>query len=163
MWRAVELALEHTLPGAHIEKVGFANEVIRHLEYERATSGQVAGWPEFEHNFTALLCVLADRLGRANAEEVERRSHRRSDRVVGAFLSDFPDTSTRDEADAFMRDLEGSLELSKGDDRVRLELVALRRDFVLGTDPLTPVPEYDRFRSCRVARRGFRRSAPARA
>jgi energy-coupling factor transporter ATP-binding protein EcfA2 len=159
MWRAVELALEHTLPGAHIEKVGFAKEVIRHLEYERATSGQVAGWPEFEHNFTALLCVLADRLGRANAEEVERRSHRRSDRVVGAFLSDFPDTASRDEADAFMRELEGSLELSKGDDRVRLELVALRRDFVLGTDPLTPVPEYDRFRERVGELRALRRMA----
>jgi predicted ATPase len=159
VWRAVQLAFEHSLAGAHIEKVGFAKEVIRHLEHVDAGSAPVAGLPEFEHNFGALLAVLAARLGRAETEEVEKRSHRRSDRIAGAFLRDFPDAASRDEADAFLRELEGSLELSKGDDRVRLELVALRRDFALGTDPLTPVPDYGDFRERVGELRALRRIA----
>jgi hypothetical protein len=45
-----------------------------------------------------------------------------------------------------VRELEASLEDTAGDEAVRLELAALRREFKLSTDPLTPVPEYSEFR-----------------
>jgi predicted ATPase len=145
LWRAVELASAAALDGAHIEKVGFAKEVVRHLERVRELTPRPAGLPDLEHNFQLLLNALADRLARADSEEAERRSRRRSDRIVAAFLRDYPEGATRDEAEAFLRELEASLEASPGDDAMRGALASMRRNFGLRTDPLSPVPEFDRF------------------
>jgi predicted ATPase len=159
LWKAVELAFSEVLDGAHIEKVGFAKEVVYYIERVRAESRRPSGLPDLEHNFEALLDALADRLARANSEETERRSRRRSDRIVRGFLRDYPDGATRDEAEAFLRELVASLEISTGDDTVRTEIASLRRDFGLSTDPLSPVPDFDEFRHRVESLKALRRMA----
>jgi predicted ATPase len=159
LWRAVDLAFQQTLDGAHIEKVGFAKEVVRCLERARNADPRPPGLPDLEHNFELLLSALSQRLTRAAAEETERRSHRRSDRIVAGFLRDHPDGCSRDQAEAFLRELEASLELSPGDDAVRGELIRLRRDFELNSDPLTPVLEFASFRQRVNALKTLRRMA----
>jgi hypothetical protein len=104
------------------------------------------GLPDVEHNFGALIAELAQRLHEAAAEESDRRTHRRTDRIVRAFLRDYPDAASRDAVDQVLRDIEASLEDSLGDESVQLELIALRREFQLNTDPLTPVADFDDFR-----------------
>jgi hypothetical protein len=146
MWSALEIAFSEVLDGAHIDKVGFAKEVVSILERVRDQHPRPPGLPDVEHNFERLLADLAQRLSRAASAEADRRSNRRTDRIVRSFLRDFPDAASRDAADELLRELEASLELTTGDDAVRADLIGLRRDFKLNTDPLTPVPDFEEFR-----------------
>lgn len=146
IWDAVELAFAAAFDGAVIDKVGFAKELVTYLERVRENSPRPAGLPDVEHNFAELIAELAQRLRDASEAEAERRTHRRTERIVGGFLRDYPDAATRDVADQVLRDIAASLDNSIGDDAVHLELIALRRDFKLGTDPLTPVAEFEVFR-----------------
>jgi hypothetical protein len=159
LWKAIQLAFSEVLDGAHIEKVGFSKEVVRYVERVRVESRRPPGLPDLEHNFEALLDTLADQLARADSEETERRSRRRSDRITGGFLRDYPSGATRDEAEAFLRELEASLEVSTGDDAMRSAIASLRRDFGLSTDPLAPVPDFDTFRQRIESLKALRRMA----
>ncbi len=146
MWAALEVAFGEVFGDSHIDKVGFAREVVSILERAREQHPRPPGLPDTEHNFAQLLVALAERLSRAASDEAERRSNRRTDRIVRSFLRDFPDAASRDAADELLRELEASLELTTGDDAVRADLISLRRDFKLNTDPLTPVPDFEEFR-----------------
>jgi predicted ATPase len=158
MWKAVELAFADTFDGGHIDKVGFAKEVVRILEQTRDQKRRADGLPDLEHNFGLLLAELALRLSKAGADEAERRSNRRGDRIVRAFLHDHPEAASRDATDGVLRELEASLEGTAGDDAVLAEIHTLRREFALNSDPLTPVPDYPAFRerlnNLKVIRRG---------
>ena len=88
---------------------------------------------------------FSTRLAQAGSDEAELRSNRRSDRIVRTFLRDYPDGMSKDAAERVLRELETSLEMTTGDEAVRSELVALRRDFKLNTDPLTPVEGFEVF------------------
>ncbi len=145
MWSALEQAFAEAFDGAHIEKVGFAKEVVAILERVREQERRPAGLPDLEHNFVLLLAELSTRLAQAGSDEAELRSNRRSDRIVRTFLRDYPDGMSKDAAERVLRELETSLEMTTGDEAVRSELVALRRDFKLNTDPLTPVEGFEVF------------------
>jgi predicted ATPase len=146
LWTALELAFADAYDGAHIDKVGFAKEIVAFIDRTREQHPRPPGLKALEQNFGALVALLAERLARAEEEEIERRTNRRTDRIVRGFLRDFPEAASRDDADAVLRQIEASLEMSVGDDAVRAEIAALRREFKLSTDPLTPVPEFDAFR-----------------
>jgi predicted ATPase len=146
VWRAIESAFAEVLDGAHIDKIGFAKEVVTFIETVRSQPRRPPGLPDLEHNFGELIAELAERLREASRDEAERRTNRRTDRIVRSFLRDYPDVAPRNAADQVVRELEASLEDTAGDEAVRLELAALRREFKLSTDPLTPVPEYSEFR-----------------
>jgi predicted ATPase len=146
MSKAVELAFANIFEDAHIDKVGFAKEIVRILDQTRDQKRRPDGLPDLEHNFQQLLAELALRLSKAAADEAERRSNRRADRIVRAFLRDYPDAASRDAADSVLRELEANLEGTIGDDAVLAEVMTLRRDFGLNSDPLTPVPDFPSFR-----------------
>lgn len=147
MWKAVELAFTEVFADAHIDKVGFAKEIVRILEQTRDQKRRPDGLPELEHNFQLLLAELARRLLRAKADEAERRSNRRADRIVSGFLRDYPTAATRDTADGALRELEASVEGTIGDDAVLTDISAMRREFELGSDPLSTVPDFERYRA----------------
>jgi predicted ATPase len=147
MWKAVELAFVDIFTEAHIDKVGFAKEVVRILEQTRDQKRRPDGLPDLEHNFQALLAELAKRLSGAKADEAERRSNRRTDRIVAAFLRDYPTAATRDAADGALREIEASVEGTVGDDAVLADISAMRREFELGSDALSTVPDFESYRA----------------
>lgn len=144
VWAAVSSAFEDHFEGAEITKVGLAREVLRCVSMPG--SRRPTGTPALERNFKALLAHLADRLEAANDEEMRRRVEKRSDRIVKGFLEDYPDGALRDQVDERLREVEKALEDSLGDEAVRAELLAIRRDFKLGEDPLQAVTDFESLR-----------------
>jgi predicted ATPase len=159
LWKALQAAFHDAIDGSHIEKVGFAKEVIRHVETTRLSNPDTASLASLEQNFSELLAALSERLAQADFAENERRSRQRSNRIVRAFLRDHPDGASRDNAEAFLHELEAGLEYSRGDDAVRNGVAALRHEFDLSIDPLTPVDGFDRFRERVKALHTLRRTA----
>lgn len=145
-FKALESAFASVFEGAHIDKVGFAKEVVGALELGDADESQAQGSAELEKNFTELQAELAARLRDAAQLEADRRRTRRLRRIVKGFLRDYPDGATRDAADQALREVEGSLDDTVGDEAVRSRLTRLRQQFELSTDPLTPVSSFDAFR-----------------
>jgi energy-coupling factor transporter ATP-binding protein EcfA2 len=146
LWDAVKAEFAAAFDGAEISKVGFAKEVAAYLDAHRDSDPMPSGLATLEANFGALIATLSEKLQSAESEEISRRTNRRSDLLVKAFLDDYPDPPLRDRALKFLRDLEASLENISGDDRVRSAIGEMRRRFDLGRDPLEPVPEYEVFR-----------------
>ncbi len=164
IWDALERAFKKAFPGSHIDKVGFAKEVIDYLDRERTSKSEPAGLTALEHNFGALIATLAAHLRDAAAEESERRTNKRTRRIVRGFLRDHPESASRDEASQLLRDIAAKLEGGIGDETIEIELIALRRDFDLDQDPLERVPIFpafkDRILALEVQRRvGYREAA----
>jgi hypothetical protein len=162
VWKAIEKVFKKAFPGEHIDKVGFAKEVIDFLDRERA--GQPDGLEALEYNFFQLIAELSSRLDQAEAQESERRTRRQTNRAVRSFIRDHVDSASRDAASQLLREIESTLEESQGDERVQVELIALRREFELGVDPLAPVTDFERFRDRlrnldALRRIGFREAA----
>lgn len=141
VWAALSDAFKDHFGGAEITKVGLAREVLR--DVSSAASRRPTGTPALEANFKALLAHLSDRLEAATEEEMRRRVEKRSDRIVKDFLEDFPDGALRDQVDERLRELEKALDDSLGDEAVRTEILAIRRDFKLGEDPLQAVADFE--------------------
>ena len=81
--------------GFHIEKVGFAREIISLLAGTRWPSKQqLAGCDDLEKRFKLLLEHLAQRLRNAHRLEQERRLNNKLERAVSGFLSDHPTPTT---------------------------------------------------------------------
>lgn len=140
VWAAVSSAFKAHFEGAEITKVGLAREVLR--DVSRPGSRRPTGTPALEGNFKALLAHLSERLEAADDEEMRRRVEKRSDRIVKGFLEDYPDGALRDQVDERLREIEKALEDSLGDEAVRTEILAIRRDFKLGEDPLQTVADF---------------------
>lgn len=146
LWPAVEKAFAETYDSGHIDKVGFAKELIIHLDRTRGDANRPPGGPQLEHNFALLLADLTERLQLAQEAEVENRHTKQLDRIIDAFLRDFPDGVERDTAERRLRDIENKLGDSEGDQAVRATVSVLRREFSLRTDPLEQVPDYASFK-----------------
>ena len=150
---------------AGIDKLGFAKEVVRYVETVEDSRTRPPGLRALEDNFAVLIAHLADLLGTASADEVERRTAKRTDEIVRAFLADHPDGATRDIAGQTLREIDASLEGSLGDDAVARQLGVMRRTFKLDVAPLSPVEEYpafvERLKGLKVARRDAYRDGSA--
>jgi energy-coupling factor transporter ATP-binding protein EcfA2 len=168
VWKATRQAFADAFDDAHIDKVGFAKEIVGFADHALALPQRPNGVPDLEHNFGSLIAELAQRLNRAVIEESELRTSRRTDRIVRAFLRDHPAGASRDAADQVLRDVEVNLEDDAGDEAVRSEVSAMRRQFHLASDPLTPVAGFgefcERLKALKAKRRlGFREAATSSA
>ena len=148
-------------PDAHIEKVGFAKEVIAVL----AASRGAAPPPEIEElqdNFGPLLSNLARLLRLANQREEERRLNNGLNRTIAAFLDDYPTTTTREHARLLIEKLQASVEDSSDGDRVSLEAAKLLREFDLDENLNEPINRYNEFceriKALRYDERFFKRN-----
>jgi hypothetical protein len=146
IWDAVKAEFAASFDRAEIGKVGFAKEVAAYVDVHRDDQPSPVPMVALESNFAALIATLAEKLEDAENEELSRRTNRRSDRLIKSFLDDYPGSPVRDRALKFLRNLEGSLEDTRGDDQVRSAIGEMRRHFDLDHDPLEPVLDYDTFR-----------------
>ena len=129
---------------AHIEKVGFAKEVVTCIQADRVSNPDAV--IPLRVNFGPLLGALAKQLRLAAREEQERRQANRLTRTISGFLADFPNPTTRERAKLLVEEIVSSAEDNPAGDLVRLEASKLVRDFSLDEDLLEPVEDYERFR-----------------
>lgn len=142
LFDALDEAFANTFPGSHIDKVGFAKELIGALEgneLPESASTAITG------NFAPLVTHLSTLLHDAANDEEDQRTSRRVDRVVTSFARDYSSGSTRDRANVALREIEASLSGGKEDETTLIAIVGLRRDFALADNPNSPVENYTRF------------------
>jgi AAA domain, putative AbiEii toxin, Type IV TA system len=142
--------VERLGPEFHIEKVGFAKEVVAALSASRHLDVPPSGFSEAERNFELILSELAKLLRRANQEEQDRRLNNRLQRIVKGFLSDYPASTSRERGRLLVEEVQGSIEESDEGDWIRLQAEKLRRDFHLDESLTQPIDRFDEFRD-RVA------------
>jgi hypothetical protein len=159
IWGAVKTEFAAVFDGAEISKVGFSKEVAAYVEAHRDDDPIPTDLRTLESNFASLIAMLSQKLESAESEEISLRTNRRSDLLVKSFLGDYPEPPVRDRAVKFLRDLEASLENTRGDDRVRSAIGEMRRRFDLDRDPLEPVSEYEAFRQKLRDLQAIRRNA----
>ncbi|RKF23865.1 hypothetical protein [Micromonospora globbae] len=145
LWDAIRDLFTDTL-GEHIDKVGFAREVVSYLNALPRTGSRPSGVKALEDNFISLLSHLTDLLDEAAATEAHRRREKRMGRIVRGFLDDYQTGATRTLADSRLREIESSLDDSAAHDVFRLGVARLRRDFALRTDPTKPIDDFPSFR-----------------
>ena len=131
-------------PDAHIEKSGFAKEIIAVLAAARGTE-PAPEIKEFRQNFGLLLRHLARLLRQANQHEEERRLNNMLKRTIAEFLDDYPTPTTRERASLLIEKLQASVEDSPDGDRVSLQTAKLRREFDLDKNHNDPIEHYDEF------------------
>ncbi|WP_433552553.1 AAA family ATPase [Micromonospora zamorensis] len=131
---------------ASIDKVGFAREVVSHLNHVPRDGRRPAEVKTLEDNFIALLSDLTDLLEDAAVSETQRRREKRMGRIVRGFLDDYQDGASRTVADSRLREIESSLDDSAAHDDLRIKIAALRRDFSLRTDPTRTISDFPTFR-----------------
>lgn len=130
----------------HIEKVGFAREVVAVLAASHTVGTLRSECAEVERNFGLLLGHLARLLRRARQQEEERRVSNRLQRTIDGFLADFPTATTRERGGLLVDEVEAFIDRSEEGEVVRLHAQRLRRDFELDDDPTAPIARYDEFR-----------------
>lgn len=95
IWDALRAAFAVTFSDSHIDKVGFAKELISSLATGELTDKRST---PLVNNFRKLIADLADTLQEAARHEDERQRSRRLDRIVSGFLEDYANGATRDRA-----------------------------------------------------------------
>ena len=104
---------------AHIEKVGFAKEVVALVMASPLSQNGESGTEALMQRFRPLLQHLAERLRDAQRAEEERRWRNRLNRTVAAFLSDYSEPTTRERGKLLSEDIEAALDDSAESDQVR--------------------------------------------
>ncbi|MGW7106556.1 ATP-dependent nuclease [Streptomyces xanthophaeus] len=149
VWDATVKAFSQVFPGEHIEKVGFAREVVSVLHATTTDAGDsvlVEAAEATRENFRQLLGHLADLLHYARTVEDDAQQRDRVTRLVRGFLRDHADGVIRDRARMLFREIEKALEDTDEGDARRTRLADMRRRYDLGSEPLQPVPNYDNFK-----------------
>lgn len=145
IWAAVEAAVDARFNGGHIEKVGFAKEVIEYVESVRLEERRPAGIRALESNFKALTKTLSSALWKARQAEAHRLRSRRVKSIIKTFKADFPTGVDRHRAALVLREIETNLESTATDDQIRIQVTAMRRNYQLESDPLLQVTPYSNF------------------
>jgi predicted ATPase len=149
VWDATVKAFGLAFPDEHIEKVGFARDVVRVLEAVSESSAEDeldSAVATTQANFSYLLGQLADLLRDARTTEDDAQQRDRVGRLVRGFLHDHPGGVTRDQARILFREIGKALEDTDEGDARRTALAHLRRRYGLDSEPLEQVPDYDRFK-----------------
>jgi len=132
--------------GAHIEKVGFAKEVIAVLVASRQMTASAPGVAETENNFRLLQSELYQRLRKAERKEEDRRLNNRLNRTIEGFLEDYREATTRERGRLLIDDVCAAVEDVEDGDRIQLLATRLRREFELDENPTKPIERFDEFR-----------------
>jgi predicted ATPase len=145
LWKALKAAFSEAYDG-HIDKTGFAKEVVRIVERDHG-GRKPDGLPGLEHNFAQLIEYLAESLSAAERAEDDRRRNKRVRHLVKEFLDDYQGGAKRDDASRALKNIEASLdEADLADEAIHREIARLRKEFKLASDPLQTVEEFENFR-----------------
>ena len=147
IWDALKSAYESAFEGAHIEKVGFAKEVVECVSSSAASKPRPIGHTAVTDAFALVLKSLRELLESAISEESDRNLNRRIDRVVGAFERDHPQGISKHRARTLLRDVERSLDDSDDGERVRSGVTRINRDFGLNEQSGGNVTGFDEFKT----------------
>ncbi len=169
VWDALLSSYKTTFRGAHIEKVGFAREVVDALALHHKTHKIP---DDTEHNFALLLIDLAARLRGAGELETGRRTERRLVGKIREFDRDNPHGIMKRRARALLREIDQVLDNTDNANHIRVELAAISRDHALDQELSQAVtnfsdfqervrrlPHEERFSGQRLAGEGLRERA----
>lgn len=147
LWDALAAAFaDRYADGAHIEKVGFAKEVIAYADKTRSAARRPSGLKTFEDNFAALIAHLTKTLRAAKDREEDSRRDNRLRRIIDGFLMDHQTGVRRDQAMLLIDEIDTALDDSNAGDLARHAVAQLRREFKLESDPTSPVSDFTQFR-----------------
>ncbi len=146
LWDAVDKAFRARFDDNHIEKVGFAKEVVTYAGGTVGQSPRPAGLNDLDGNFRLLLAHLAERLHAARTAEENTRLANRLGRVVKAFLDDHPTGTTRDKGKILLDEVALALDDTHASDMARLEVDRLRREFRLAESLNEQIERFSEFR-----------------
>jgi hypothetical protein len=150
IWDATVAAYEAAFPDEHVEKVGFAREVVhvlRHVDEDGMDPELGRAREATLSNFALMLGRLADLLHDARAKEDDAQQRDRVSRLVRGFLHDHPNGVIRDLARILFREIDKALEDTDEGDARRMRLAEMRRKYELATEPTQQVPNYEEFKS----------------
>lgn len=143
MFKAVEAAfVDRFGPASHIEKVGFAKEVVAALDFG-ADPNAVA---TLEGNVGFLLAKITQMMRQAVREEEYRRLSNRLDRAISSFLADYPAATTREHGRLLVEEVESLIDESEQGDQLRLRAEKIRREFELDERLTDPIERFVEFR-----------------
>ena len=163
VFRALLVCIKRLDRKFHIEKVGFAREIISLLAKARSSSKQLAGCDDLKQRFKLLLGHLAQRLRDAHRSEQDRRLNNRLERALAGFLRDHSTSTTREHAKILVDEVDAVAGDSAEGDRLRLCAAAIRRDFNLDENLTAQVDRYgdflDRVKALRYEERFSKQAA----
>ncbi len=132
--------------GFHIEKVGFARNVIDVVNRPQSSSDElIKGIEAFGNNMRILFRHLNKIRREAERELVSERVSHKLNRLKNSFLQDHPLTAKREEAHVLFDDMEAALDEGPESDAVKLTIMSLRRNFEIDDDMTQPIKEYKKF------------------
>ncbi|MEV8515914.1 AAA family ATPase [Dactylosporangium sp. NPDC051484] len=144
LWDALAETFAACFDG-HIDKVGFAKEVITWAHIAQAAAPRPPALEHLRTNFAALIAHIALRLRAAAEQEAASRRDNRLHRLVNGFLQDHPTGLRREQALQLLDDITFALDDSGASDQPRLVVTQLRRNHKLDSDPMEQVPDFDKF------------------
>lgn len=142
MWKGLKDVVGEVFPDEHIEKSGFAREVVKLIEL----APDVDGADELRKRFGSLLADLALRLEDAQDRELAERSNDQLARHIQSFLRDHPTGMRKYDAIRLLRQLELAMPDDSHSDNARLALGTIQRDFELEDRSHPAVPRFIEFR-----------------
>ena len=146
---AVEACFDNlSQDGFHIEKVGFARNVIEvvNRQWQNPTSNDLkSGIEAFEGNMRVLFRHLNKMRREAERELVSERVSHKINRLKNSFVQDHPLTAKREEAHVLFDDMQAALDDGPESDAVNITIMNLRRTFELDDDMTQPIKNYKNF------------------
>lgn len=147
MWEALETSIESVFPDEHIEKAGFAREVVKLLEL----NPDIDGAGELRERFAKLLGDLAQLLEDAADHEDNERASDQVARLINGFVQDHTSGIRKYDASRLLRQLELAIPSDSHSDSSRLAIGEIHREFELDDRSHPTVPRFDAFREAITA------------
>jgi hypothetical protein len=135
--------------GFHIEKVGFARNVIGVAGRQRQhPSAEEMGKDveAFEKNMKILFRHLDKIRREAERELASERVTHKINRLKNSFIQDHPMTAKREEAHVLLENMDAALDEGPESDAVRITIMNLRRNFEIDDDMIQPIKNYNEFK-----------------
>ena len=142
---AIVASFQDVADDLHIEKVGFARNVVdavSELSQRSTPANPDKDLAAFELNMRALFRKL-DRMRReAEREMVSERVGHKINRLKASFIQDYPTTARREQALVLFDDMLASLDEGPESEPVKLEIGRLRRDFEIDENLTQSIANY---------------------
>ncbi|MEN2739530.1 hypothetical protein ABCS02_17200 [Microbacterium sp. X-17] len=142
IWQGLTAALRVAFPEEHLEKAGFAREVVELL----TMNADVEGASDIRERFASLLGLLSETLLDADEDESHERSDDRLQRAVRTFLRDYPKGMRKFEASRTLRTINTALSQADHADDIRAIVARLEREYELSDLSNPNVPRFEQFR-----------------
>jgi len=142
LWDALDETYRSSFPGEHIEKVGFARELVSLLE----TAPDAPGADILRERFGMLLAHLAEVLDAAAIEEDQNRSDDKVKRTVKNFIKTHTRGITKREAKRLLRELSDAFASSEWVDEATKQIGTIRQLHEIEDSVSPTVKNFDAFR-----------------